>query len=378
VVVGQTDQAFRWTAAGGPVGLGDLPGGAFASSAADVSADGSVVVGVASVPGDAGGFANMAFRWTAAGGMVALGDLAGGLTVSFANAVSDDGSVVVGVGSNASGFLNNEAFRWTAAGGMVGLGFPPGAQRSRAFDVSADGLTVVGRSVGGPNNSEQAFRWTTTGGMVALGFLPGDNTSRGSAVSADGSVVVGTSYGADNVLEAFRWTAATGMVGLGSIPGGSPFRSQGLAVSADGSIVLGGSNGPNGPDEAFIWDATNGMRSLTNVLVNDFGLNLTGWSLSFATGISDDGLVLTGWGGNAQGCSGWVADLRPPPLCTSADMNNDGVVDGRDIASFVSVLINQNGTPQQVCAGDVQPMPNGSVGLEDVPSFVACVLAGGC
>ena len=38
-------EAFRWTATGGIVGLGALPGDNFASRAYDVSPDGSVVVG---------------------------------------------------------------------------------------------------------------------------------------------------------------------------------------------------------------------------------------------------------------------------------------------------------------------------------------------
>ncbi|HSJ98753.1 MAG TPA: hypothetical protein VLC53_16880, partial [Myxococcota bacterium] len=53
-------------------GLGNLPGGNW-SSAADVSSDGSVVVGWSMVAG-----AKEAFRWTAAEGMVGLGDLPGG------------------------------------------------------------------------------------------------------------------------------------------------------------------------------------------------------------------------------------------------------------------------------------------------------------
>ncbi len=33
-------------------------------------------------------------------------------------------------------------------------------------------------------------------------------------------------------------------------------------------------------DEAFIWNSSQGMRSLKQVLTNDYGLNLTGWTLS--------------------------------------------------------------------------------------------------
>ena len=48
-----------------------------------------------------------------------LGDLAGGSFSSQALCVSANGTVVVGQARSASG---DEAFRWTAGGGMVGLG----------------------------------------------------------------------------------------------------------------------------------------------------------------------------------------------------------------------------------------------------------------
>ena len=94
-------------------GLGDLPGGAFNSSARAVSADGSVVAGYGvSTSG------REAFAWTADGGMAGLGDLAGGVFFSDARALSADGSVVVG---NSFSGSEQEAFRWTSGSGMVGL-----------------------------------------------------------------------------------------------------------------------------------------------------------------------------------------------------------------------------------------------------------------
>src|SRR5262245_37318037 len=83
-----------------------------------VSADGSVVVGTRFA-----GPSVEAFRWTAATGVVGLGDLPGDTAGSNAAAVSADGGVVVGVSGSASG---QEAFRWTSGGGMVGLGDLPG------------------------------------------------------------------------------------------------------------------------------------------------------------------------------------------------------------------------------------------------------------
>ena len=60
-------------------------------------------------------------------GDLPLGDLPGVNFLSDAQAVSADGSVVVG-GSSSGGTL--EAFRWTEGGGMVGLGLLPGGLRA--------------------------------------------------------------------------------------------------------------------------------------------------------------------------------------------------------------------------------------------------------
>src|SRR5690606_6293045 len=55
------------------LGLGDLPGGSFWSEARGVSADGSTVIGFSLRENG-----QEAFRWTEAGGMVGLGVLPGG------------------------------------------------------------------------------------------------------------------------------------------------------------------------------------------------------------------------------------------------------------------------------------------------------------
>ena len=291
-------EAFRWTPSGGVQGLGDLPGGNFESWANGVNGDGSVVVGNGR---PAAGYE--AFRWTASGGMQGLGNLPGG-TSSFARGVSGDGSVIVG---DSGG----EAFRWTAGGGMQGLGDLPGATVfSVAGGVSADGLVVVGRSesASGP----QAFRWTASGGMQGLGDLPnGFFRSEASAASADGSVIVG--HGSSEFgTQAFRWTAAGGIQGLGDLSGRF-LNSQATGVSADGSVVVGNSGG--GP---FIWDATHGMRSLYGVLVNDYGLDLTGPygspGLSSVSAISADGRVIVGWSDNGLDADGdaWIAVIPEP------------------------------------------------------------------
>lgn len=110
---GGTAEAFRWTADGGMVGLGDLPGGNFWSSAADVSADGSIIVGQGTT---ATGTA--ATIWDALHGTRNLKDVLlsdygldlAGWTLFGAHAISDDGRTIVGLGKNP----NNREEGWIA------------------------------------------------------------------------------------------------------------------------------------------------------------------------------------------------------------------------------------------------------------------------
>ncbi len=290
-------EAFRWTQEGGMVGLGDFPGGLFYSFADAVSGDGSIVVGHSKPDG--------AFRWTQATGMVSLADLSGGIPLGVARDISADGSVVVGYGCSGAG----EAFRWTQADGGVCLGdLPGGGFASQAWAVSADGSVVVGKGHSGVASDYEAFRWTQATGMVGLGDLPGGGFwSEATDVSADGSVVVGVGW-SDLGPEAFRWTADGGVIGLGELPGGE-FFSWARGVSADGSVVVGESRTSLGK-EAFIWDATNGIRSLHDVLVNDFGLDLTGWRVWEAFAVSGDGTTVVGLGIYAGHYEAWIATIE--------------------------------------------------------------------
>ena len=297
VVVGWVDadattQAASWAADAATTGLGDLEGESVYSVAFSVSADGSAVVGESD---SASGIE--AFLWTAEGGMVGLGNLTDDGRESVAWGISADGGVAVGHAYSDSG---REAFRWTPEDGMVGLGSLTGGgfRDSQAFGVSADGSAIVGSS--SSESGVQAFRWTVEQGMVGLGSLPTKRGSKARAVSADSGTVVGDAGGYWS-REAFRWTAEEGIVALGYLPGAA-FLSTSIAqdVAADGSVIVGAASVDFAP-HAFIWDAENGMRDLQEVLIGEFGLDLTGWQLSEARGVSDDGKTIVGWGIDPDG-----------------------------------------------------------------------------
>jgi probable HAF family extracellular repeat protein len=303
VVVGVGgDGAFRWTAAESLV----RP----ATNARAISADGAVIVGaIGSLNGGA-----EAFRWAVAGTPQGLGDLPGGSFLSQAFDVSADGSVIVGVGTTA---VDDEAFRWTAETGMVGLGGLPGAEvRSVALGVSADGRVIVGEA-----SATQAFRWTAETGMVGLGFLPGGNFSQAQAASADGTVVVGTSFvpgpppspGQPMPEEAFRWTESEGMVSLGDLPGGRHI-SKAFDVSADGSVIVGSGDGTAdiGIPQAVFWSGGSGPFSLREFLIAAGVSNLDGWRLFEARAVSDDGRTIVGYGRHNDVDEAFVATIPEP------------------------------------------------------------------
>jgi probable HAF family extracellular repeat protein len=255
---GGTGEAFRWTSDGGMVGLGGLAsedqGG---SAAVGVSANGSVIVGrSASLPSGI-----EAFRWSSDGGMVGLCDLPGGDFFSGATGVSGDGSVVVGWDYSDSLSLSGyEAFRWTAGGGMVGLGHLFSGETGEPTGVSADGSVIVGYSL---SSDYEAFRWTSDGGMerlwdvlLAAGVDPAADGWTGLLaaydISADGSTIVGNGYRNGNI-EAF----------VAVIPFSSPlpgdFNGDNVVDAADYVLWRKNPGGIYTPDDYNTWRANFGQ-----------------------------------------------------------------------------------------------------------------------
>jgi probable HAF family extracellular repeat protein len=314
---------FRWTAGGSIL---RSEGGTESELA--ISPDGSFIVGRFGAPNG-----SQAYRWPLDGEFEGLGDLPGGAFQSGATDVSDQGSVVVGVGTYASSPTSSdrEAFRWTQETGMVGLGDLPGGETSSAASgVSADGSVVVG--VGNTTRTE-AFRWTAETGLVSLGLLPNKAGSSAFAVSADGRTVVGISWSGIPPLnitqEAFRWTQETGMVGIGDLPG-SRTLSTAYDVSGDGSVIVGEGerlreDGQSSVNRAFFWTADTGMVELQQFLLSS-GVNLDGWTLDTARGISEDGRTVVGFGLHNGRIEAYVATIPEPSTIVLAIVATAGLL----------------------------------------------------
>lgn len=285
------ERGFRWTSGGGMADLGSL--GQALTNALGVSADGSVVIGY----GQNLSFEPRAFRWTQVGGIENLGVLTGG-TSSLGYGVSGDGLTIVGEGDAAGSNGNPRAFKWTSVGGMVNLGVLAGGNSSSAQGANADGSVIVGKSNVTNSGTDRAFRWTESGGMVNLGQLSPSGFSIARATNANGSVVVGQgSLTVNNQLRAFRWTESGGLVNLGQLPGvtNPNAASNAVAVNADGTMVVGFATNQTDELRAMLWTQALGMVDLNTYLPAQ-GVNLTGWTLQSAWGISADGTRITGMG----------------------------------------------------------------------------------
>lgn len=302
--------AFRSTADGHVSDLGTLGNVAGVSIATGTNADGFVVVGqsATSLTDTFGATLSHAFRWTSDGGLADLGTLQNVSGNSRANGINADGSVIVGFsaapqGPNGSSYYH--AFRWTSAGGMLDLGTINNTEGfSTANAVSSDGSVVVGESaIPKFQNSffSHAFRWTNSGGMADLGTLGNvSGYSAATATNLDGSVVVGRSTAltdsGGSAVHAFRWTSSSGMADLGT-PGGAPGSSRATGVSGDGTIVIGQYSGncSECAELPFRWTEKTGTQDLNNLL-KSAGVLPAGTLLYSANGISSDGQFIVGSG----------------------------------------------------------------------------------
>jgi uncharacterized membrane protein len=279
--------AFRWTERGGIVPLPGVTGYDYTNAVA-VSADGSVVVGIAKRRGSSVG---QPFRWTEHGGTVPLDFGNSQRREAWISAVSRDGLVVAGaiLRSNPSEWLQPVPFRWTETTGMVALESPPGATGASATNVSADGVVVVGEWYIDSSLNPRVFRWTEATGLVHIN-APAEALLHAMFVSDDGAVIAGVA-GSRAEGVAFRWSERTGFTGLGPSRGFSHSRPAGM--TADGSVVVGvsGRDPWFSPDStgAFRWSESSGFAPL-ELLLGDAARHA-----NQAVSVSSDGSIVLGW-----------------------------------------------------------------------------------
>nr|MDJ0787692.1 hypothetical protein [Myxococcota bacterium] len=328
-------EAVIWTHTGGLVGIGAPSASEPFSRASGVSDDGSVIAGTAATSN--GG---RAFRWTSGGGFTTLGTFTCFLCTPNATGegISGDAATVVGSGLEFPflGSAHVNAARWPGGGtGISDLGdLPGGGDAGIAYGASRDGSLIVGETDSG--SGPAGFRWA--GSMTMLPGLAGALYTVGAlGVAADESVIVGyanASATGSNQPEPTRWVGPSFATAenLGALPGQTSARGRAYAATGDGSVIVGTTRNPAGQDTAFIWDATNGMRSLATELETEYGLDLGGYHLVEARGVSDINgqgeLTIVGLAESPAGDDeGFVAVLSPTHCNDGLDNDSDTDVD---------------------------------------------------
>jgi probable HAF family extracellular repeat protein len=275
--------AFYWMAETGTVPIGG-------SSVGAISADGTTIVGIAR---DATGVQNAAI-WQGDRDWQLLGsftpDAANcGIFLSSAYGVNGDGSVIVGLGWNGCGYAHG--FRLDAETGMTDLGALAPPRASRANAISADGSAIVGWS-DQATGFRQGARWVDG----AWQWLSSDYGPVGEAlaVNSSGSMIVGYGCGPFNQW-AWYWTEENGVQCInGPVP--EPNQTYTSAVSDDGSVIAGAVRPVFGPEtEAVLWFNLEPVN-LRQYLLDNGVSAVQSWTLSWVNAVSADGSVVAGTG----------------------------------------------------------------------------------
>lgn len=290
---------FVWSASQGRYDFGFEPGLPFATAPAAISADGRTVVGTSSLgPG--------AFRWSGPGTYQQIGGIAP--ATSYGSGVSGDGGIVIGY-SEPGPFpgMFGIAFRTTGNGEFQNLGTTrPGNPYTRANAISRDGTSIVGWSTDGGGFSD-AYVWTETSGMTILSNLAGRTSSKAWGTSFDGSFVVGTSSG--GATRGVYWDEGQ-VHDLGQPPVGYDVFVPN-AVSDDGRVIVGQLAGW----QAGIWTSSRGIETLGSYLTA-MGVDTTGWYFANCPAVSADGRTLGGSGWEPSGQPvGFVVTVPAPASC---------------------------------------------------------------
>lgn len=207
-----------------------------------------------------------------------------GYNTSRANAISADGTRVLGMyGLSGLGLLNYGCYWSLPSGTVTSLTSAP--SYSGVYGGSNDGSVLVGAYTNGL--LQRGFRWTNNvfTDVGSLNSLTG--TSWAYDTNGDGSVIVGTTSALLGVLDVpFRWVNST-MTQLPMVPSCANGQGAALSVSSDGSIVCGYESPPiGGNTHSFYWNS--GSSGVSTELLFQSG------GFGQANGVSGNGQYIVG------------------------------------------------------------------------------------
>ena len=232
-----------------------------------------------------------------------------GIALSGGFAISGDANTVVGNAwaDTTGGYAYTVAVAYNPSEGIMDLGtlFPVDGKSTRANAVSFDGSVVVGwQDFNGPWKSA-VWRKNPSGGyfpneyilLDTLGSATDEYNQMGecSAVSADGVWIGG--YGDyANYNQPWIWSRDSGVINLGSLPlTGNGYVS---GMSADASVVVGWFDGQlfGDPQTPFIWTRDGGLQDLNYYVNTTLGYPTGTKQIYTAECISPDGNYIAGYG----------------------------------------------------------------------------------
>ena len=228
---------------------------------------------------------------------------------------------------------------WEGPGDPIDLGSLVTGRSSRANAVSTDGSVIVGWQ-----DSSQGIRQGTVWRNLEQEFLldeDGNALGEALAVSGDGQTITG--FTMDN--KAYIWNATDGVT-IYSHPNEEYINSI-TAISEDGKTAVGFSYNPFEGillGQGFIWFKDSGFHNLDEY-VTDLGFDNLGITFSVVTALSADGNFVGGLGAdfNEMVTKGFIIDISS---ALSVDM-----VEKVDVSVFpnpVKDILNITGTTEVV------------------------------
>jgi uncharacterized membrane protein len=329
-------EATAWSYAAGiwavkGLGLPTALPGALNSPAGGLSIDGALVVGRSSFEPPANPPVDTyAWCWRDTGGFKLL-PMPSGLIVAQAVSTTEGGTTIVGFASPDVYYRQDSrpiVWRGSYVSGWAASQLDSSEGWALAVDMTGNRVVGWSRpSTADPSipagQARFAAMWSFVGGSWTktwLGSLPGDG-GRGSVsmIAPRGHFALGSS----GTLEASR----PAMWNL--LPNGKPTKVDDLGMLPKATLGIATAATPNGRRvvgycsrlendefryEAFLWERGTGIRSLRELLIAGGANEVAAWMNLAATGISEDGNTICGYGTDPSGPEGhelaWVARLK--------------------------------------------------------------------
>lgn len=343
VMVGNYNRPWAWTQGGGMVALPVPYAYGTAGTVYGVSANGAIIVGETGAAAYTG-YYGQATYWDSTG-YHQMGVMTANASNTIAYATSADGSVIVGNGDIAvQGFPfpspgPRHAFRWTATGGYQDLGLLSGAPAqgfTSARAVSSDGTVVVGE--GTDASGQRAWIWRNDFGLIRLDVFfayLGINTAGWDftechGISADGRCLAGT--GLHNGVQR-AWVVRGLPVLCGPIVTFQP--GPVTACQGDNVCLLTTGFSPGFRRPAMQWRRRGGHNTVFPVSNGETGNG------SFITGANDDYFCIS----NAQPADSGTYDCEITAGCATVVTQSVQVTVNTGPQMLVPVQLSQ-----QVCA----------------------------